>query len=114
MKTEKQPSLDSWDDFAGEWLKADNIDGQQADVVVIGVSGEYDRDQKANVILELEYKEREWKFSLNKTNQTFLKNNGVKSPKALISYRLTLQKIKVRNPSTNSMVDGLAIVAISA
>ena len=113
MKTEEQPSLDDWTDFAGEYLKAEYVDGQQGEVVVIGVNSYYE-DSKPRLILEVEYKERQWKFDLNRTNQTFLKNNGVKKPKDLISYRLTLQKIKVRNPSTNSMQDGLAIVGISA
>jgi len=114
MKTEEQPSLDDWTDFAGDFLKADFIDGSQADVVVIGVEGVKEDTGRNRLFLEVEYADRQWKFDINKTNQTFLRNNGVKKPKDLISYKLTLQKIKVRNPSTNSMQDGLAIVGISA
>jgi len=104
--TEK-PSVDNWDDFAGDYLKAEYIKSYPAVLVVINVETEFDED-KAKLIAVVEYNEKEFKFQLNKTNQAVVKKICA-SPKELIGKKLTVQRIKQRNPATNSLVDSILI-----
>ena len=106
-ETENKPRIDQWDDFAGEYIKAEIIKEFPAVVVVTDIKSEY-IDDKPKLIAEIELNEKSWKFDLNKTNQTVIKK-FCKAPKDLIGKKLTLIKIKQRNPSTNSMVDSLLI-----
>ena len=109
-KEEKQTDLDtsSWNDFAGDYLKADFIKIFPAILVCVGVEP-IQRENGAGLIALVEYEKREWKFDLNKTNRSFLMSQGISSPNALIGKKLLVEKIKVRNPSTNSQVDSLII-----
>jgi hypothetical protein len=112
MEVDKQPNLDSWDDFAGEWIKADYISEFPAKLVCIGVEGASENG-KPKLIANVEYKQRKWKFDLNKTNQNFIRASGITKPKLLIGKVLVVDKTKVRNPSLNQMVDSLVIIDIS-
>lgn len=104
---EKQPDLSSWDDFAGEWLKADDIKKFPVSFVCLGVDA-FIQDGKTRLVAEVELNGRKKKFDLNKSNQNIIKPK-LKSPKELIGKKITCDKIKVRNPSTNSMVNSLII-----
>lgn len=107
---DEKPSIENWDDFAGDWLKADFIKTFPAQVVVIGVETAFD-DNKARLMAIVEYNGREFKFDLNKTNQAEVRK-VCNSPKALVGKKLILEKVKQRNPSTNSLVDSLLISKI--
>ena len=104
--TEK-PSVDNWDDFAGDYLKAEYIKSYPAVLVCTGIETEFEED-KAKLIAIVEYGEKEFKFQLNKTNQAIVKKTCA-SPKELIGKKLIVQKIKQRNPATNSLVDSILI-----
>ena len=93
--TEKTPNLDRWDDFAGEYLKADIINEFPVTLIPVTAQAEFD-EGRARLVLEVEYNEKTWKLELNKTNQNFLRNNGVKAPKEIIGKKLVFDKIKVR------------------
>lgn len=108
MTKEKGLSTDSWDDFAGDYLKAEFIKAFPAILVCVGVEP-IQRENGAGLIADVEYNNRTWKFDLNKTNQATIRTSGIASPKALIGKKILVEKIKVRNPSTNSMVDSLSI-----
>lgn len=106
MEEQNQPSLESWKDFAGDWIKAEHVT-LPASLVCIGVESRIE-DGKNKLIARVEYDEREWNFDLNKTNQNFVKSKEL-MPKELTGKTLVVGKIKVRNPSTNAQVDSLII-----
>lgn len=108
MGVEKQPNLDTWDDFAGDFIKADLVQKYPALFVVKDVKANLE-DGRPKLLCQIEYNGREWIFDLNKTNQNFVRNSGVKSPKALIGKKLTMAVIKVRNPTTGNLVNSLVI-----
>lgn len=110
MEDSNQPNLDSWDDFAGDWLKAEYMK-LPAETVCVNVEG-INEDGRNKLILILEYKKKQWKFEANKTNQNFIKSKGL-TPKQLIGKKVIFDKIKVRNPTSNSMVDSLIIDGIA-
>ena len=107
---ETKPSVDNWDDFAGDYLKAEYIKSYPAELVCIDVETAFEED-KPKIIAVVEYNEKEFKFQLNKTNQSVVKK-VCKSPKELIGKKLTVQKIKQRNPTNNSLVDSILIEKI--
>ena len=111
MGEENQPRLDSWDDFAGDYIKAEFIQSFPAVFVVTNVEAETE-DGRNKLIASIEFNGRAWSFDMNKTNQSFLRNNGIKSPRQIIGKKLAVDRIKVRNPSTNSMVDSLVIIKV--
>lgn len=110
MDVEKQPSLEDWSDFAGEYIKAEWIKEFPAKLVVVSLDGEYD-GTRPKIIANVEYNGRAWKFDLNKTNQSFIKAVPL-NPVELIGKVLVVDKIKVRNPTTAAMVDSLVITMV--
>lgn len=110
--SETTPSLDKWDDFAGEFLKCDLITKFPVELVVINVTSEL-KDFKSNLYIDTEYNGRKWKVQLNRTNQNFVRSKGITSPKALIGKKLTFEKIKTHNPTTKSPTDSLLIIDIA-
>lgn len=107
--TEK-PSLENWDAFSGEWIKADLV--SEGDIfVVTGVFADID-NAKVRLIAEIEYHKRAWKFDINRTNQAFIRSKKL-TPKQLIGKKLKIGKVKARNPSTGLQVDSLLIIDVS-
>lgn len=105
--TETQNNLD-WNDFAGDFIKADNIKEYPAKLPVIALNKETGTDGKNRLIAEVEYANRTWKFDLNKTNRDFL-SERFNSPSEVIGKVLICDKIKVKNPRTNATVNSLLI-----
>jgi len=110
MGDEKQPDLDSWDDFAGDYIKAELIKEWPCVLVCLGVDSDVE-DGRNKLIATVEYNKRQWKFDLNKTNQKFIRTK-IDKPKDLAGLKITCDKTKVRNPSTGGMVDSLVITAL--
>lgn len=111
MENEQDTSLDSWDDFiSGNFLKAANVNSEEEEFVVTEVSQGSDPDgQGKRVRLHLERNNQSFDFDVNKTNALKLKELGIASPKGLIGKKLSFKKVLVRNPKTNTEVDGLRI-----
>lgn len=109
MTNETQPDLDKWDDFAGEWLKAEMIKIFPVSLVCIDVEAYFDENDKAHLILTFNFNGKKKRFEVNKTNQDVLKDLGISSPKTLDHKKVTFEKYKTRNPKTNQMVDALLI-----
>ena len=103
---ETQKNLE-WNDFAGDFIKADNVKEFPVKFVVLGLAKET-RDGKNKLIANIEYTDRDWKFDLNKTNRDFLMAR-FGSPNEVIGKVLVCNRVKVKNPSTNSMVWSLFI-----
>jgi len=110
MTQTKQKELDtsSWSDFAGEYLKAEFVDTFPAILVCTGIET-IQRESGAGLIALVEYNKRKWKFDLNKTNQSVIRASGIKAPRDIIGKKFLVEKIKVRNPSSNTQVDSLVI-----
>jgi hypothetical protein len=111
MTNEQQPSAEDWCDFSSQFLKVDLIKEFPVTLICKDVETEYD-DDKPKLYVITEYLKKPWKMGINKTNITFIRNLGIKSPKAIIGKKLTFDKIKVRNPLTNSMVDGFLLTKV--
>lgn len=107
---QQQPDLSTWDDFRGDWIKAEFITKWPAFFVCTGINADLEDGRKKLVAL-IEYNERSWKFDLNRTNQNFLMSK-LENPKALIGLKIQVNKIKARNPAKNSMVDSIIIEEI--
>ena len=109
MTENNNSNLDSWDDYLGNWLKPENVPTVPATAIVIGIRSDKDPQDENQVVLTLNYASKKWDFSLNKTNMKFIKETVKLMPKQLKDKKLTFTKIKVRNPSTKTMVDSLLI-----
>lgn len=106
---EEEPNLDSWEDFAGDYLKTDLIKEFPVKLPVINISSSFSEDKKPMLEIETEYNEKPWKLNINKTNQNWLRNHGIRSPKQVIGKILVFDKIKVRNPGSGLMQDSFVI-----
>jgi len=113
MDENKQEQLDisGWDDFSGEYLKTDLIKEWPVTLVPVKIEGTSE-DGVVKLTMITEYNKRTWKLNLNKTNQNFIRGQGIPSPKALVGKKVTFEKIKVRNPQTNAQVDSFSICKI--
>lgn len=108
MEKEIKPDLDSWIDFSGDWLKAEQIQSFPVRLPCYNVTADFE-EGKSKLILHVEYNGRKKKFDLNKMNQNFLKTR-LESPKEIIGKMLVINKTQQRNPTTHVLVDSLLIV----
>ena len=109
MTNQEQPSLDSWDDFTGNWLKAEHFVKFPDETFVSNVKSDVTDDGKGIVILDLQYNGRKWKKQLNMTDIAKLKELGIKSPKVLVNHAVIWEKVRVYNPNTKKHVDSITI-----
>ena len=102
------PNIDSWEGIAETYLKASDLKDLKGSFVVLEDVEITDDDkvQFSTMIDDVSYK-----VVLNATNTKFIKKK-LKSPKDLIGKRLSYEKIRVRNPQTQQMVDGISIVDV--
>lgn len=106
---EQQPDLDNWNEFLGSWLKAEHISTFPATVFVNQVKAEYADDDEAQLILEISYSGKKYKFQPNKTNIGILREKGIKSPKELSGKSLIFKEVMNFNPSLKKKVPSLEI-----
>ena len=108
---ENNKTLESWDAFSGNYLKADEVKSEEDAYVCtnVEVMGE---GLDITPVLTLERNELPKLFSLNKTNIKFLKKKGIDVPLDLIGRKFYFNKVKVNNPKTGEEVDGLRISKI--
>jgi len=107
----EENNINSWDGLLTNYLKAENIPGDiGSDAVVVCYSVKRKEDK---LDLNVEYAEKKWLFSLNKTNMAFLKTKGIQAPKEIIGKKLTLQKSVAMNPTSKKEVPTLRISKIN-
>jgi len=107
---EGQIDLNSWDDFAGVYLKPENV--KQFPLVIVPTNiVAYMRDKSLKTDIDFEYNGKQRKMGLNRTNLKVIRKAGI-VPIAVIGKKLTFEKIKVRNPTTQEMVDSFMLVKI--
>lgn len=110
MDESNQPNLDDWSDYAGDWIKAEYVKEFPVKLVCVGIDG-MSENGRNRLVATVEYNNRTWKFDLNKTNQNFIKSDGL-MPKDVIGKIFECQTIQVRNPTTGGMVGSLVISKI--
>lgn len=111
-----EPSTKSWDGLLGSYLKADQLQGEEETFECIEAEiQQYQEAEDPQLLLHLLRKngEQSLKFSCNKTNAQFLKNNGCKRPKDVLTKKVTLKKVRVYSPSAKKEVDGLRICKVA-
>lgn len=102
-------STDSWKDFGGKYLKAQNVVNKDDKYVIVAVGSEIQND-KTTLILTVEREGTQKLFGCNATNEAAVMAVCPESPNQAVSSIITFDKERVRNPATNQMVDGLRIV----
>lgn len=105
--TDAQPNLDSWDDFSGVYLKADEVKDYPLKIVPTNIEAEF-QDGKPKVSIEFQYKNRQRKMGMNSTNLDIVKKSGL-MPRQIIGKTLVFEKTKVRNPTSNTIVDSFIL-----
>lgn len=112
MAEEKQKpiNLDAWDDFTGDYIKTDIVKSFPVTFVPVNLEALKVED-KIRLEITFQYNNRDWKLSLNKTNQNFIRSRGL-TPKKIIGKKLIFDKVKVRDPSKNIQVDSFVITDI--
>lgn len=108
---EGQKTVGEWDSYISNFLKANDVTGEDQPFVVISAE-EVDNHDGKNIRLHLEIDPIKYILDLNKTNVVFLKNNGIEHPKDVIGKKLFFKIVETRNPKTNQTVDGLRICKI--
>lgn len=112
MTNGTQPDTNSFDDFLGNWLKAEHIKNWPALIVVVNIKAEFNENDEANLILDVNYLTKKFKFQLNKTNINIVKDAGIKSPKDLVGKKITLKQVMNFNPQIKKKVPSLEIEKI--
>jgi hypothetical protein len=107
---DKKPSLEKWNDFAGDYLKADLVHEFPVTLVPIGIDSEF-KDGKPLMTLDVEFDGKKWKLNLNKTNQNFIRALGL-MPREVIGRKLIFDLVKNRNPQTGKAVDSFELIKI--
>lgn len=107
-----QPDLENWDDFLGNWFKADHVKTWPAVAVVMNVKADFDEEDNGNLILNIVYNRKKLKFQLNKTNIGIIKDLKIPSPRALIGKKITFKQVMNFNPQIRKKVPSLEIEKI--
>jgi len=111
--TEKQaPSTESWDGFIDNYLKAEHVKAWPCKVFCAFSNSSLSRDDKPQLICDVQYDGQKFKWDCNKTNMKKLRDLGIKNPKELQNKSIFFDKIRVQNPSTGKTVDSLEVVKI--
>jgi hypothetical protein len=110
MGVKKQPELEDWTAFAGDYIKAEFIKEFPVKLVCIKVYVETE-DNRHKLLTEVEYNGRVWKFDLNKTNQAAIRLKNL-MPKDIVGKVITCISVKARNPTSGLQVDSLLITDI--
>ena len=103
-------SLDSWEGIADSYLKATDLEGGNGEFIITEVEIFKD-DLSTKIKLSVIVNDKPFKFLLNITNTKFVKSK-VDSPNDLKGKTLKWEKIRVRNPQTQQMVDGISVIDV--
>jgi len=107
-----QPSLDSWQDFKGNYLKVEHIKTWPAIVVVTKVDSYFDDKEKARIVFDIEYLARKFKWEPNQTNIGIMEVAKIPSPTAVIGKKIFLKQVMNFNPQLRRKVPSLEIEKI--
>lgn len=109
----KSPDLGKWDDFSGDYLKTDIVTKFPVELVPVKIEASFDeKTNKPRMNVTVHYNDKDWIMELNKTNQKVIRAKGL-MPKEVVGRKLIFDKIKVRNPSNDTMVDSFVLTDIA-
>ena len=98
----------SWKAFGSKYLKAENVENNTDEYVITKVISE-NEDDKETIILTVERNEISKLFGCNVTNEQAVKAVCKDCPDQVVGKIVTFNKVQVKNPATQLMVDGLRI-----
>ena len=99
---------DTWAAFGSEYLKAIEVENDTDEYAIVGVDSK-DEEGKTTLILKLQREELNKIFGCNKTNLYAVQQECPINAKEAIGRIVTFNKVKVTNPSTKQIVDGLRL-----
>ncbi len=99
---------DNWSAFGSEYLKAIEVENNTDEYVIVGVDSK-EENSKNTLLLKLERNKLEKLFGCNATNLQTIQAECKTSPKESIGRIITFNKVKVTNPQTKQVVDGLRL-----
>lgn len=105
-------NLESWDDFKGDWLKAQMIKNFNDTFPVTNVASDTNPEGKDQVVLTLQIYTKKKKYSLNQANIKVCEDAGITSPLQLKGKMLKFAKIQTYSPTEKKRVDSLIIEQI--
>lgn len=107
-------NLDTWDCFIGErFLKVIDVKSDMHPFICVGVE-EIKKDDKTMVRLSFQSDQEDYIYDVNKANQKFMINAGLKSPRSAIGKKFFFTKTKANNPQTKQEVDTLRFCKIES
>ena len=112
MTDKTAPSTESWDGFIDNFLKAEHVKEWPCKAFCTFVNSSLGRDDKVQLICDLQYDGEKFKWQANVSNMKKLRDLGMKCPKDLQDKHISFDKIRVQNPSTGKTVDSLEVVKI--
>lgn len=108
---QKELSVDDWDDFQGVYMKADEVKVWPLLLVPKQVEAYLGNDKKPRLDYTVEYNGRDRKIGINATNREVIKKAKL-TPKQALGKVLVFGKCRVKNPSSNEMVDSFDLTEI--
>ena len=105
-----QKDLDNWDGIVKNYLKAENLTEKTGEFVVEDIRVIVIEDKK-RLEIETTIDDVKYIYAPNWTATKFIKEK-VTTPKEILGKVLVYEKIKVRNPSTQQMVDGISLIDV--
>ena len=112
MVENQAPSTESWDGLVDTYLKAEHIANWPGKVFVAFVNAGLSPKDKPQLICDVQFDGKKYKWDCNKTNMKKLITLGIKTPKDLQNKSIIFNKIRVQNPSTGQSVDSLEVEKI--
>ena len=110
MVNEQGNEMDNWDGFLGSaFLSVEDVKSEQDGFVCIKV--EMDTENSRPMLI-LEKDNVKQKYSLNVTNANFVKDSGIKSPKAIVGKKIFFRKSIAFSPTAKKDVPTLRISKI--
>ena len=114
MVEKQKPTIKSWDNLLDNYLKATELTQEPYEILVHAVDVGLNRKEETYMRLEVHYNKKKYIFDLNKTNQRFLKDNGIEAPEDVVDKILVLTLVKATDPNTRKEVDSIRIKEIKA
>ena len=112
MTDQEKPSMDNWDNYVDTWLKAIHFKKFPDEVYVTGVKSDLNQDDKAIILLDVQYDGKKFKKQLNTTDIRKLKELGITKPSDLKLKGLIFEKVRVYDPSQRKQVDSISVSGI--
>ena len=106
---DKEITTDSWDGFVETFFKPEYLKKVPDSVFIAFVRTDTKPDGKARLLYNVQYEGQKFVWDVNKTNMRILRKLGIDKPKDLVEKQVWFQTTRVRNPTTNQMVDSLIV-----